>query len=545
MGHTTYLEAAGAGALSVRRAVQGKRLLVTGVTGFLGKVWLAHLLQNAPDVAEVIVLIRPKKGESASARLDRIIERSPAFRALRDAHGEGYERFVRGKLRGVEARLTQPLAGLGADAAPLLADIDAVVHFAGLTDFEPDPLMALDANVRGARHAADLAALSRGRIYLHVSTAFVAGVDTDDVREHIERGLAPNGVRFSPERELQDLEAELGRLERKQDRIDACMARAQRLGWPNVYTYTKGLAEHLLEGRQDVRAATFRPSIVECALSYPFTGWNEGVNTSGPIVWLLGTSFQRFPARAENVFDIAPVDTAARRLSLVLAAQLAGERDAVGVYTCASGTVNPFTFGRAVEMTGLAQRRLHRGSGDRWRRNVVSRLDAVCFGVQDEQAFGHARLRRLARATRSWLRENPPKEQLSPRMHRKLGGRRLDDNVRSCSMKCRTADRKLGQIDDMLRQYRPFIHDHDYRFRTERLAALSERLAPGEREAFAFDVADIDWRHYWMDVEVPGLETWSIPILRGEKVPEDEPRVVANARRTRSPRYGRSVDAAE
>ena len=151
-----------------------------------------------------------------------------------------------------------PLAGLGADAAPLLADIDDVVHFAGLTDFEPDPLMALAANVRGARHAADLAALSRGRIYLHVSTAFVAGVDTDDVREHIERGLAPNGVRFSPERELQDLEAELGRLERKQDRIDACMARAQRLGWPNVYTYTKGLAEHLLEGRQDVRAATFR-----------------------------------------------------------------------------------------------------------------------------------------------------------------------------------------------------------------------------------------------------------------------------------------------
>ncbi|MEO0326894.1 MAG: SDR family oxidoreductase, partial [Myxococcota bacterium] len=48
------LEAAAAGALSVREAVRGKRLLVTGVTGFLGKVWLAHLLQHAPDVAEVL-----------------------------------------------------------------------------------------------------------------------------------------------------------------------------------------------------------------------------------------------------------------------------------------------------------------------------------------------------------------------------------------------------------------------------------------------------------------------------------------------------------
>ena len=32
---------------------------------------------------------------------------------------------------------------------------------------------------------------------------------------------------------------------------------------------------------------------------------------------------------------------------------------------------------------------------------------------------------------------------------------------------------------------------------------------------------EIDWRHYWLDVQIPGLDLWSLPLLRGEKVPED------------------------
>jgi hypothetical protein len=109
-------------------------------------------------------------------------------------------------------------------------------------------------------------------------------------------------------------------------------------------------------------------------------------------------------------------------------------------------------------------------------------------------------------------------------------------------MKCRTTDRKLSTIDEMLRQYRPFIHDHDYRFHTGHLMEATAALSDHDRALFGFDIDTLDWRDYWMNVQVPGLETWSIPILRGEKVPDDPP-LPAAAERENDPSPSISVVA--
>jgi hypothetical protein len=37
--------------LSVRRALAGKHVLLIGVTGFIGKVWMVDLLEQVPDIA--------------------------------------------------------------------------------------------------------------------------------------------------------------------------------------------------------------------------------------------------------------------------------------------------------------------------------------------------------------------------------------------------------------------------------------------------------------------------------------------------------------
>lgn len=154
--------------LSVREAYAGKHVLVTGVTGFLGKVWLAMVLDHVPDVAKLTVLARGKKGQSAHDRFEQIAETSPAFRALRQTHGPAFRKLVAQKVDVVDAQLTQPFCGLGEDAAQkLMADVDIVVHFAGLVDFEPEPSLAIDANIHGARYVADLAALTEiGRAHV-------------------------------------------------------------------------------------------------------------------------------------------------------------------------------------------------------------------------------------------------------------------------------------------------------------------------------------------------------------------------------------------
>lgn len=492
---------------SIADTFEGKNLLVTGTSGFLGKVWLAMVLDWLPEVGKITVVLRGKKDESAEERFVRIFERSPVFRPLREKLGQELRTLVADKIELLDAQLTKPLGGLSETrAAEVMRDIDAVVHFAGLTDFEPDPQNAIDANVHGAWHMADLAALSRGKRYIHVSTTYVAGVADGKVAEALTPGVSPNGTSFDPRVELLSLEAMIREGETKAERLAIARARAAQLGFQNVYTYSKSLSEHLIAGRTDVRATTFRPAIVECARAYPFAGWNEGINTSGPLVWLISSPFRRLPAKNDLIFDVVPVDTVARAMIVTTADALRDE--AHEVYQCGSGQLNPMTIGRAMDLTTLALRRTD-GS-------VFTKVDSYCMdnATEREQIFGYARMRQAAGAMRNMLTNSKVAKALPPGIYA---------NLESVGKTLRGTEKMLGLIDKMLRQYRPFIYDYSYEFQTDNLRTSTNRLSEEDQERFGFDIETLDWRHYWSKVQVPGLEKWSIPLLKGKEVPEDEP----------------------
>jgi len=52
----------------------GRTVLVTGATGFMGKVLLEKLLRSCPTITRIYVLIRPKKGFSVEVRLTQLFE---------------------------------------------------------------------------------------------------------------------------------------------------------------------------------------------------------------------------------------------------------------------------------------------------------------------------------------------------------------------------------------------------------------------------------------------------------------------------------------
>lgn len=52
----------------------GKNVFVTGATGFLGKVLVEKLLRSCPDIGDVYVLMRMKKGKKPEERLKEITE---------------------------------------------------------------------------------------------------------------------------------------------------------------------------------------------------------------------------------------------------------------------------------------------------------------------------------------------------------------------------------------------------------------------------------------------------------------------------------------
>ncbi len=495
--------------MHVEQSLAGKHLVVTGFTGFLAKVYVAMLLDYVPDIGRITLLVRPRSARKhALQRVEEAFDTSPVFRDLRARHGRDLGRWLAARVDAIDADIEKPLCGLDAAALESLASADLVVHSAGLTDFSPDPLRALAVNVAGAMHASDLAK-ALDVPHVHVSTCYVAGVNDGEVTETLELGVAPNGVRFDAASEVRALQMACRRGDAAQTtkgRIDIGLERARRLGWTNIYTYTKGLAEHLVGLDED--CTIVRPAIVECARSYPFAGWNEGLNTAGPLAWLITTAFRELPTKPDHCFDIIPVDDVARGLATISAAALEGH--AGGVFQLASSDINPLRFGRTVELTGLAMRRWVRKGGGKASDRLIQHLDPV--PVPKQGFFSTDRLRRWSRDAKELL------DDTRPSWLQRVAGSALDD-LRDRAV---DTDKQLKRIDDMLDLYRPFIETYDWVFHTGRIRALQPTEGP-----FFADVEGIDWRHYWVDVEYPGLRTWCMPVLHGDKPPRDPASVPA------------------
>lgn len=52
----------------------GRSIFITGGTGFIGKVLIEKLLRSCPDVAEIFILIRPKKGLNVNDRFKKMLD---------------------------------------------------------------------------------------------------------------------------------------------------------------------------------------------------------------------------------------------------------------------------------------------------------------------------------------------------------------------------------------------------------------------------------------------------------------------------------------
>ncbi|MEQ1570694.1 MAG: SDR family oxidoreductase [Myxococcota bacterium] len=499
--------------MDTAHALAGKHVVVTGFTGFLAKVYVSLLLDRVPEIGRISLLVRPRgRIRPAVVRVERAIDTSPAFRPLRARYGAGLPEWLGARIDAIDADIEKPGCALTPEALARLGSADLVVHCAGMVEFEPDPLAALATNVAGAVNVADLAD-RLGAPMVHVSTCYVAGaIGTAVVAETLEPGVAPTGARFDPNAEIRALQLACRSVPVPSDRIAIGLERARALGWPNIYTYTKALAEHVLARRPSTRLTIVRPSIVECARSWPFPGWNEGLNTAGPLAWLISTAFRRLPTVPEHNFDVVPVDDVAKGLAAI--SGLAVQGRAGGVFQLATSDHNPLSFARAVELTGLGMRRWTRqGHGTEVDRALFRHLDPVPVPADQPGPFAFDRLRRWS----DWLKAGAEVlDEVLPEPLREVVDteglrKRLDDRVR-------TADDTMGKIESMLTLYRPFIHDNDWVFRTDRA-----RSATAADPLFRFDLADLDWCRYWVDVEYPGLRKWCIPLIDGDKVPDDPP----------------------
>ena len=131
--------------------------------------------------------------------------------------------------------------------------------------------------------------------------------------------------------------------------VELGKARAQALGWPDAYAYSKALGEWaLLEGRGALPVTVVRPSIIEAALSQPHPGWIRGFRMADPVIISYARGLlKEFPGIPEGIIDVIPVDLV---VAAILAVAARGPLEHPDVVHAASGARNPLRYGQLVDL---------------------------------------------------------------------------------------------------------------------------------------------------------------------------------------------------
>ncbi len=200
---------------SVRRALAGRHVMLIGVTGFIGKVWLANTLMELPNIGRIYLLVRRQKSNPAQRRFEKIVEESPVFDPLFDKYGAGLGEFLHEKVEVVEGDVTREGLGIDSEVAQRLRkNLDLIMNSSGLTDFNPDLRDALATNTDAAMNILEFLRATDRAGLLHLSTCYVAGERDGRVIEKLIPNYTPHRVEgFDAEKEWRSLQVVIAKAE--------------------------------------------------------------------------------------------------------------------------------------------------------------------------------------------------------------------------------------------------------------------------------------------------------------------------------------------
>lgn len=538
-------------AYSLGQTLAGKNLVVVGGTGFLGKVWLALVLSRFPEIGHIYLVVRPKEGQDARERFASSILGSEVFGPLREKLGVRFDAFIREKVTPMAGDVSRPLCGIEAELRDRMRGrIAALVNVAGIVDFDPPLDEALNVNAFGCQNLVSLARdLGDARI-LHTSTCYTAGGRTGPVPEvdprdfPFPRAGEIDPREWSPDREIAEcldvieqarhrasdafqqsafldqakqnlasrdepirgaaLERELGRVKRRyvEAQLRALgMERAKFWGWPNTYTYTKSIGEQIVAS-SGLPFTIVRPAIVESTLEFPFPGWNEGINTSAPFIFLIREGGLQIPGSSNNL-DLIPCDLVCAAILIATGELIDGSQKPV--YQAAASDTNPCTMARFFELSGLYKREFYQrtGKGGPLVSKLQEHFESGFLSKAEYESYGPHFLARGAELAAGSLARVAagPFEGLATKAQKGL--RSFADD-----------QRRLARVMDT---FLPFVAQYQYVFETKNTRAAALRLDAREQALVPFRPELIDWRSWFLDIHAPTLEKRVFPLMEAKR----------------------------
>ncbi|TGZ57659.1 Fatty acyl-CoA reductase [Temnothorax longispinosus] len=309
-----------------------KNVLITGSTGFMGKVLVSKLLLSCPDIGEIFLIIRKKKGYDPQIRLQLLLQQEP-FRILREQYPERLKKLI-----VIFGDITvEELALSVADKERLTSRVAVVFHMAASVRFDLPLKNAIKMNTISTINVIALAKqLPLLESFIHISTSFCqCGEAVLEERAYHSR-ISPDDVIHMVNTMTDDaLEA----------------MRLKLLGeQPNTYAYSKALSEEFVS-RCGLPVGVIRPSIVTASFKEPVPGWVDNMN--GPTGLMIGAGkgvVRSMLCNADYVSDIIPCDMAVNA-TIALAWQVGMEKSTKPLFLNATANhENPISWGDALEI---------------------------------------------------------------------------------------------------------------------------------------------------------------------------------------------------
>nr|QVD39571.1 Fatty acyl-CoA reductase [Schistocerca gregaria] len=277
--------------------LDGREVLVTGGTGFLGKVFIEKLLRVCPGIVRIYLLVRAKKGKDPRQRIDDIFS-SPLFDKLKAERGTD---LIARKVVGVAGDVSAPDLGLSAaDRKTLCERVSIIYHAAATIRFDEELKKAVMLNTRGTRLMLELAKeVKKLDAFVYISTAYC----------HLEEKVLHEKAYPPPA----DPHKTIKFCENMSDEICNSMTKSVLGNLPNTYAFTKALAEGLCVEAMEkgLPVLILRPSVVIPIWKEPLPGWTDNIN--GPTGLLIGAGkgvIRTMYCDQNGYADYLPVDIA-------------------------------------------------------------------------------------------------------------------------------------------------------------------------------------------------------------------------------------------
>ena len=484
-------------ALNVHAALSGKRVLITGSTGFLAKVVLEKLIRSVPDIDRIVLVIRGGRGKTngdARTRFERDIATSSVFDRLRAERPAFLADFFAERIECITGEVTEPCFGLPlAEFNALARRIDLVINAAASVNFREALDEALAINALSVQNVAELARIANAPL-VQVSTCYVNGYNRGDMLEqnvtparaaiprHADGHFDLYGLLKHLQHRVAAIKADTSDAEQLTRRLtELGIAEANYHGWNDTYTFTKWMGEQL--AMQAMRGKTLtivRPSIIESTLQEPAPGWIEGVKVADAIILAYArgkTSF--FPAKPNEIVDIVPADLVANSI-LLAAAEALSEPGATRIYQACTGSANPISVGRVIELFQTESQR-------NWRNyeRLFYNEPKHGFRVVSRPVF-LLMLRAMSLGATAWS-----------------GVRRLLGAGESPKLEALRTTQLLALTFS-------FYTAPRYVFHNKSLMALARRFGSEDQARYTVDPAVIDWPDYLCRIHMTGLNRYAL-----------------------------------